>query len=143
VGYALALLSVTIHGVGSLGQITFDMHTLLFASVFILCGYQAAVFAILTKLFAVSEGLHPEDPKLNRFFEIVNLERGLALSAVALFVGIALLLLAINDWRMAGFGRLDYGHTMRWVIPGATLIALGVQTVFSSFFASVLGMKRK
>lgn len=143
VGYALALPSVTIHGVGSLGQITFDMHTLLFASVFILCGYQAVVFAILTKLFAITEGLLPEDPKLNRFFGIVNLERGLAVSAVALATGVFLLLLAINEWRLTGFGRLDYEHTMRWVIPGATLIALGVQTVFSSFFASVLGMKRK
>ena len=50
---------------------------------------------------------------------------------------------AVNAWRLAGFGPLDYAHTMRWVIPGVTLVALGVQTVLGSFFASVLGMARK
>jgi Zn-dependent protease len=41
-----------------------------------------------------------------------------------------------------GFGPLDYGRTMRWVIPGATLTALGSQTILASFFVSILGMKR-
>lgn len=143
VGYAVALPGVTISGLGSLGQITFDLHTLLFASVFILCGSQAIQFAIFTKIFAVTEGLHPEDPRMNRFFEIVNLERGLVFSSLLLATGLVILLIAVNDWRLTGFGRLDYAQTMRWVIPGSTMTALGVQTLFSSFFASVLGMKRK
>lgn len=143
VGYAVALPGVTISGLGSLGQITFDLHTLLFASVFILCGSQAIQFAIFTKIFAVTEGLHPEDPRMNRFFEIVNLERGLVFSSLLLAAGLVILLIAVNDWRLTGFGRLDYAQTMRWVIPGSTMTALGVQTLFSSFFASVLGMKRK
>lgn len=143
IGYAVALPGVTISGLGSLGQITFDLHTLLFASVFILCGSQAIQFAIFTKIFAVTEGLHPEDPRMNRFFEIVNLERGLVFSSLLLAAGLVILLIAVNDWRLTGFGRLDYAQTMRWVIPGSTMTALGVQTLFSSFFASVLGMKRK
>jgi hypothetical protein len=32
---------------------------------------------------------------------------------------------------------------MRWVIPGVTLAALGCQTIFSSFFLSILRMARK
>jgi hypothetical protein len=32
---------------------------------------------------------------------------------------------------------------MRWVIPGVTLAALGFQTILSSFFVSMLGMKRR
>ena len=43
----------------------------------------------------------------------------------------------------AGFGRLDYAHTMRWVIPGVTLTALGFQTVLASFFVAVLGSYRR
>ena len=57
--------------------------------------------------------------------------------------GAVLLGLAVNDWRIAGFGRLDYAHTMRWVIPGATLVALGVQTAMSSFLVSLLAMQRR
>jgi hypothetical protein len=54
-----------------------------------------------------------------------------------------MLLAAIFVWYRAGFGNLDYPQTMRLVVPGATLTALGFQTVLSSFFMSVLGLKRR
>jgi glycosyltransferase involved in cell wall biosynthesis len=137
VGYGLALPRVTITGV------TFDAHTLLFATLFILCGYQAILFAIFTKVFAISEGLMPDDPRLNKFFALVNLERGLIIGACSLLAGVVLLSLAINQWRLNHFGALDYSHTMRWVIPGAALTALGFQTILSGFFVSILGMRRR
>jgi hypothetical protein len=120
-----------------------DAHTLLFASLAILCGYQCILFAVFAKTFAVTEGFLPPDRNLERFFEIVNLERGLAVAAVALLADGALLLAAIRQWWLTGFGHLDYAYTMRFVVPGATLVALGLQTVFSSFFVSILGMRRK
>jgi len=48
----------------------------------------------------------------------------------------------VNQWRRHDFGHLDYSQTMRWVIPGVTLTALGFQTIFSSFFVSILRMRR-
>ena len=137
IGYALAMPAATWRGV------TFDAHTLLVASLAILCGYQTILFAIFTKTFAVNEGLLPEDRHYTRFYQLVNLERGLAASALALVIGVTLLLVAMNQWRVSGFGRLDYAHTMRFVVPGVTLTALGFQTAISSFFVSILGMKRK
>ncbi len=136
-GYAIAMPGIT------LGGVTFDAHTLLFASLAILCGYQSILFAILTKTFAITEGLLPEDPRMNRFFEWLNLERGLIISSITVLVGLVLLLTAINQWRLTSFGHLDYAHTMRLVVPGATLTALGFQTVLSSFFVSILGMRRR
>jgi glycosyltransferase involved in cell wall biosynthesis len=136
-GYAVAMPGFTWRGV------TFDAHTLLIASLAILCGYQAILFAIFTKTFAVSEGLMPPDRHYTRFYELVNLERGLIVAGLALLAGIVLLLAAVNQWRLAGFGRLDYAHTMRLVVPGMTLTALGFQTIASSFFVSILGMKRR
>ena len=123
--------------------VAFDAHTLLFASLAILCGYQSILFAIFTKTFAIAEGLMPEDRRMTQFFEIVNLERGLIIASVALLIGLALLLAAVNQWRLADFGNLDYAHTMRLVVPGVTLTALGFQTILSSFFASILGMRRR
>jgi glycosyltransferase involved in cell wall biosynthesis len=137
IGYGLAMPGLTMWGM------TFDAHTLLFASLSILCGYQSILFAIFTKAFAISEGLMPEDNRLARFFEIINLERGLIIALTALLIGIGLLLAAINAWRLVGFGNLDYAHTMRLVVPGVTLTALGFQTVLSSFFISILGMRRR
>ena len=137
IGYALALPGVRIN------QIAFDAHTLLFASLFILCGYQTILFAIFTKTFAISQGLLPEDPRMNRFFKMVYLERGLGIGLAAMIIGCSMLMVAVVQWAESHFGHLDYAHTMRYVVPGSTLTALGFQTVLSSFFVSILGMKRK
>ena len=136
-GYAVALPGLQIAGV------KFDAHTLLFSSLAILMGYQSILFAIFAKTFAISEGFLPKDPRVDRFFKIIYLERGLALGTAALLAGLILLGAAVLQWKSVHFGRLDYAVTMRWVIPGATLTALGFQTVLSSFFVSILGMKRR
>jgi len=137
IGYALALPGVTTKGV------TFDAHTLLFSSLFVLLGYQSIVFAVFAKTFAITEKLLPEDRRMKRFYELVNLERGLVVGAGALILGAVLLFAAVNQWRVNNFGSLDYSHTMRFVIPGVTLTALGFQTILSGFFISILGMRRK
>lgn len=136
-GFAVALPAL------QLGPVIFDAHTLLFSSLAILTGYQSVLFAIFTKTHAINEGLMPEDPRFLKLFNIVNLERGLLLAVVAILAGVLMLLWAVNIWRMHDFGRLDYAQTMRWVIPGSTLTALGVQTLFSSFFVSILGLRKK
>jgi glycosyltransferase involved in cell wall biosynthesis len=136
IGYGLALPGV------SIGPATFDAHTLLFASLAILVGYQSALFGIFTKTFAISEKLLPPDKVFTRFFELVNLEKGLLVGAGGLLVGAVLLLSTAWQWKAAGFGPLDYSSTMRWVIPGAMLTALGSQTILASFFVSILGMRR-
>jgi glycosyltransferase involved in cell wall biosynthesis len=137
IGAAIALPSTTINGV------TFTAHTLLFSCLAILVGYQAILFAVFTKVFAIAEGLMPEDPRLTRLFRVINLEKGLTAGAVALVLGVVLLGSVVNKWRLTGFGNLDYSETMRVVISGATLTALGVQTVLASFFVSILGTLRK
>lgn len=136
-GYAIALPGMSIKG------INFDAHTLLFASLAILLGYQSIIFWIFAKTFAISEGLLPADPKMTRLFQIFTLEKGLLAGLTSMVAGVLLLLVAVNQWRLHAFGLLDYAQTMRWVIPGVTLTALGFQTLLSSFFISVLGMRRR
>ncbi|MDQ5856825.1 MAG: glycosyltransferase family 2 protein [Acidobacteriota bacterium] len=136
-GYAVAMPGIRF------GQIAFDVHTLLFASLAIISGYQSIVFAVFTKVFAISERLLPTDRRMDRLFELVDLEKGLLVGGFAMISGIALLIVAIVQWSRASFGPLDYRETMRWVIPGVTLTTLGFQTVLSSFFLSVLGLKRR
>jgi glycosyltransferase involved in cell wall biosynthesis len=136
-GYGIALPGVRI------GRIAFDVHTLLFASLALIAGYQSIVFALFTKVFAISERLLPEDSRLTRLHGVVCLEHGLLVGAVSMLAGLGLLAGAVSQWWVVNFGPLDYSHTMRWVIPGVTLTTLGFQTVLSSFFLSVLGMKRR
>jgi hypothetical protein len=137
IGYALALPAVTIRGA------TLDAHTLLFSSLSLICGYQAILFAVFTKVFAITEGLLPKDPRIRKLSRVITLERGALGGAVAMVGGGLLLLLAIARWAAEDFGRLDYASTMRLVVPGVTLTALGFQTVLSSFFLSILRMRRR
>lgn len=136
-GYALALPAVQIGGA------TFDANTLLVSSAMILLGYQAFWFALGAKVFAVSEGLMPDDPRMNRFFDFATLERGVFSGVLAFAAGCGLILWAVLRWKAAGFGQLNYASTMRITIPGVTLACLGWQTILSSFFISILGMKRR
>lgn len=137
VGYAIALPEL------SIGRATFSAHTLLFATLAIVCGYQACLIAVFAKTFAVNEGLVPPSANYRRFYRFATLERGLALGMAVLVAGAVLLGLAVNRWRVADFGELDFASTMRLVIPGAMLATVGFQTVVSSFFVSVLGMSRR
>jgi glycosyltransferase involved in cell wall biosynthesis len=135
--YAFALPGLSLFGV-RLGA-----HSLLVASLSLLLGYQSILFAILAKTFAVTEGLMPADARLTRFFELVYLERGLVAGAVSALAGLGLIAAAALHWRSLGYGDLDYASTMRLVVPGVTLAALGFQTFLSSFFVSILGMARR
>ena len=137
VGYALALPGMTVFGA------TLDAHTLLIASLAILIGHQSALFALFTRTFAVSEGLMPPHARLKRWERFLNLERGLMAGVGAVCLGTTLLGLAVREWWLVDFGNLHYAHTMRRVIPGVTLVALGSQTVLGSFFLNILRLSRK
>ncbi len=135
--YALALPAVT------LGSITFDVHTLLYGSVAVLCGYQSVLFAIFTTTYAVNEGIRPATRAYDSFFRLINLERGVVLGLLACVAGAVLMAMTFATWGNADFGRLDYPKTMRFAIPGSSLLAIGFQTILSSFFVSILGMQRR
>jgi len=70
----------------------------------------------------------------------VQLETGLAVGALLFLLGVAGTVVAVLSWGAVGFGNLDPRLTMREVIPAAVLLTLGVQTIFASFFLSILGM---
>ena len=125
------------------GNIVFDVDTLLFAAMATLIGFQSVVFATFTKTFAISEGLLPEDPRLTRMFRYITLEVGLIVGALLILAGAGAWLLGLEYWRIRQFGPLDPEKTLRIVIPGVVCFTLGFQVVLSSFFLSVLGMSRR
>jgi hypothetical protein len=119
------------------------VNTILYAALSIIIGYQAVVFAIFTKVFAINEGLLPEDARLTKIFRHFNLEVGLISGGSLLLAGITSTLYVLNSWEAKSFGMLDASLSLRIVIPAVTMTAIGFQTILSSFFLSVLGMKRK
>jgi glycosyltransferase involved in cell wall biosynthesis len=117
-----------------------DIHTLLVAGFLALIGYQLVLFAVFTKIFAVRMGFHPPHPVLERLFKFITLEVGLLAGSLMVLAGIVGLVLAVASWQSVGFGNLNPSLTMREVIPAVLLLAIGTQTVFASFFISILSI---
>jgi len=126
----------------AIGTITLDIHTLLYAAMAIIIGFQAVVFAVFTKVFAISAGLLPEDPRFNRVLRSINLEVGLVVGCVLLLIGLGSSMYALRTWSAQAFGPLDPSKVLRMVIPATTSFTLGFQIILSSFFLSVLGLRR-
>jgi glycosyltransferase involved in cell wall biosynthesis len=121
----------------------FDVHTLLYAFVSVLLGFQIVAFAVFTKVFAISEGLLPEDPRLTRAFRYITLETGLAAGGLLVALGICGSIFAVTGWAIENFGTLDARHMLRIVMPAVFSLTLGVQIICSSFFLSILGLRRR
>jgi hypothetical protein len=130
-------------GPRTLGSVTFDVHTLLYAASAIVIGFQAVNFSLFTKIFAISEGLLPTDERLNRLFKCVTLETGLVSGTLLVVIGLCMSLYAVSDWGAHSFGDLKPDEVLRIVIPSITALILGCEVILSSFFFSVLGLKRK
>jgi hypothetical protein len=133
---ALSVNDIKISGV------QLNVGTLMMAGMAVVVGFQLVTFAFFTRVFAVAEGLLPEDPRLTRVFKIFTLEKGIAAGLVVFLAGTILFLRALWLWKQAHFGLLpSTEENLRRLIPAATLMILGIQGIFSSFFMSVLGLK--
>lgn len=147
-GAALMLIGAAVFawllpGPRTFGSVTFDYHTLLFGAMAILIGFQSVNFAVFSKIFATTEGLLPEDPRLNSLYRYITLEVGLVIGALLILGGAGLWVFGLAYWRSHHFGPLNPEETLRIVIPGFIGLTLGVEIVLSSFFISVLGMARR
>jgi glycosyltransferase involved in cell wall biosynthesis len=120
-----------------------DTNSLLVCSMAMIVGMQLCLFAVFTEIFSVTEGLTAPSPRYPVLFRIFTLERGLAAGAMLLLAGVALIGRAVQLWSSAHFGGIPYSESLRIVIPGVTCVTMGTQIVFSSFFLSILGLRRK
>ena len=132
-------------GAFAVGAVSLDVHTLVYAAAAVIVGFQAVAFAVFTKVFAISEGLLPDDPRLGRLFRFVTLETGLIVGFALLVIGLGSAIWALRVWSDAGFGSLADASptTLRLAIVSATALALGAETILASFFLSVLGLRRR
>jgi glycosyltransferase involved in cell wall biosynthesis len=130
-------------GARTVWGVTFDVHTLLYSMAAVFIGFQSVLFAIFTKTFAISNGLHPKESRLDQLYSFFTLEKGLLTGAILTAVGLIGSIYSVSNWGSHWFGPLDPVRTMRIVIPSILLLILGFQTILSSFFLSILGMGRK
>jgi hypothetical protein len=139
----LALLLVGWFGGGAAGGLARAVNRMLIGSLLVTVGYGAITTAFAMRIFALVEELGPPAPRLERSFAFLTLERGIAAGALATLVGGALMIGQVWSWSNAGWSVADGPGVLRPTIVGATLVAVGMQTVLASFVYSMLGIRRR
>jgi hypothetical protein len=124
------------------GAIAFSIHTMLLCAFLMIVGYQLIVFAVSTRFFATRAGLLPESRIMERLYPYLKFETGVLIGAIGTLLGLIGVALAFLSWHNVDFKGLNPYDTMRQLIPAAVLLALGTETVFASFFLSIMGMGR-
>jgi len=142
-GVGAVALAVLAAGPVSLGSVTFDVHTMLVASLLTVLGYQGMTTALAARIYVVEEELGPPAEWLRRAMALFTLERGLVTGGLLIAAGGAAIAGLFWHWASLGFGPLEPAVTLRPVVAGATLIALGAQTVLMSFVYSMFGIQRR
>ena len=138
-GVGLLMVAILTRGDLRLGAVTLSVHTLVFAGAAVVLGFQSMAFAVLSEAFAARE--HLVVSERTNLARRVRLETGLIIGAVLAVAGIAASVAAVAYWSRQSFGQLDPTVVLRWVVPGATCLTLGVQTILSSFFLAFLRVK--
>jgi glycosyltransferase involved in cell wall biosynthesis len=124
----------------TIGDVTFDVDTLVAASAMVIVGFQAVLFWLFTRVYAGSEGFLPEEPYVQRVLAKLSLERGLVLGAVIGVAGLVGLVFSLTYWQANKFGELNYEHALRLMVPSATALVVSCQLVLGTFFLSILGI---
>jgi glycosyltransferase involved in cell wall biosynthesis len=115
--------------------VTWYIHAMIAGSTATLVGAQVLQMGIFARTYAVLY-MGDSDRLLQRLWRI-RLEHGLLLGAVLILTGTTILGAIFVAWAKNDFGMLARQHES---LLGLTLIGLGVQVVFGSFFLSVLGL---
>ena len=123
-----------------IGHVALDVHTVLLGALCVLLGYQTLWLGAFAKIYGWTSGLLPANTVSTRIFQYVNLERGLVAGALLVLVGLGFNVALVWEWFGQDLGALDVRMTLRSALWGFTAMVLGVQTIYSSFFLSMLGM---
>jgi glycosyltransferase involved in cell wall biosynthesis len=138
-----ALMTLLVPGAQTIGSVTLDIHTLVYGAALVLVGFQAIIFAVFSRIYAVTAGFLPHSESMQRWFDRIQLETGVVVGVILALCGTAGSAIAFSGWMGSGFSGQDPAVLMRIVVPSVTLLAIGAQTIFSSFFLSLLGMAKK
>jgi hypothetical protein len=138
IGFGIILMGILEFGPLNIGIHQLDIHTLLFASTFVVIGFQAVFFSVFGKLIAsINMGISING-RLDDFLKNFTLERGIILGLFFVFIGTIGSSLDFYIWMHSNFGKLIPRKMMRITIPSITMLIIGMQTIFSSFFMNLI-----
>ncbi len=135
-GLLIALISVS--GVEVFGR-QWQLHTTVGGSMLMIVGVQVVALGLCAHAYG-SYFMGEKDAWFDRMRARYRLEHGLILGALAVTVGLVTGAVILGIWINSGFGSLS---EERLAILATTMVVIGLQTIFSSFLLSILGLRRQ
>jgi len=141
----IGLIMMVVIGVGptKIGNVNFGINTMMYGSACVLVGVNISLFSMFTKAYALSSGFIPNSPKTVSIFEKFTVEKGVVIGIILTLLGIVATIFAFIIWGNNSFGNLQPESIMKITIPATTLIAIGIELIFASFFLGILEIERK
>lgn len=141
-GLAMLLLGIVgqvalLPGPLPLGFHALDMHFSALFALLSIVGYQAVLFGVFANTFVRTHQLDRPNQLLDWIDRDLSLERGLLLGLALFCVGVGIDVVILVRWLASDLGPLN---EMRPALLAMTLIVIGLQTAFASFFLGVLRM---
>ena len=118
----------------------FDIHTMQLGGLMSVFGFQLMNVGIYAKIYSLTEKFKKQDLFVEKFLSYFSLERMVVLGLFLVVIGLLIYVFVFFKWAAGGFRGLS---EMRQAIISSILVIIGAQTIFSSFFISLLLMSRK
>lgn len=120
--------------------LTFDVHYMVLGSLLTVLGFQIVTTGLFAKAYSHAARLYAPDRTLRLMLRHFTLERGLVIGALLFVAGFLIDGGILLRWLASGRATLD---AVRPALQASTLMIVGAQTAFSSFFLSMLAVPRR
>jgi glycosyltransferase involved in cell wall biosynthesis len=117
-----------------------DYHFMFVAATLTVIGFQVLLTGFYAKAYAFTHRFAPDDRMIQLFYRYFSLEEWMLAGLVIFFVGLGIDAGIFATWASHNFRDL---FAVREALLALTLIAIGLQLVFSSFLLSILNINSK
>ena len=111
------------------------MHSLILGSLMLVIGYQMLLAGLYFAAYGVAYGVSSSSKLTKKLMSYHSLEKELLLGFLLIAFGVALGVGVLFGWRATGFGEL---YQTQNAMMALILSILGIQTIFSGMFLSLL-----
>lgn len=122
----------------TIGEVSFDVTTLILASALIMTGFQMICFYVLSRLFAVRFNLLPTSDRFEYVRSKISVDNACILGGLLLLVSLIVTMSGVLNWAAADFGDLDPGQIVRAAALAVVCASLGMQVITAGFLSSML-----
>ena len=143
-GAMLLTAGMIIHVAMLFGWITWGGRTAagmtgLYATILSVLGFQIIALGLHVKTYSWSRRFDQDNQQLRTFYQYFRLETGLAAGASLVVLGATILVVLTIQWLRGNMLPLPHPQ---WASMAATLIIVGVGTLFTSLSISAMSMKK-